>query len=97
MALSSIDLDMNSSSSLFSGCQNSPAYKSRFCEGHKDLMCSFQDDSSEMHGNSVTVKIALEDKAKDVFPVRVLSERVTHQGNFYEVITMQFMSKYLCL
>ncbi len=51
-------------------------------------MCSFRDDSNEMDGNCDIVKTALEDQEEEVFPVRVLSERVTRQGNFFEVITI---------
>ena len=64
------------------GCQRSPAYKS--CEDHKQIMSMYQDDSEEMEEkNSQIVKV--DDQSKNIFPIKVMGERVTRNASFFQV------------
>ena len=64
----------------------SPAHKSKFCEEHKDMMSMYQDDSEEMKGEmSHIVKKNVGDHSKNIFPIRVMGERVTRNASFFQV------------
>ncbi|CAB4004926.1 Hypothetical predicted protein [Paramuricea clavata] len=76
------------SGSILVGCQNTPGKKSRFCDVHKDAACALKDDWSSMT-DSIEQKPTsgvLESDDTDVLPIKVLNERETRQGKFYEVL-----------
>lgn len=65
------------------GCQNSPGKKTRFCPEHEDAACSLRDDSSAKMAESASV--VGKDEEIDVLLMKILNERETRQGKFYEV------------
>ena len=63
------------------GCQNTPKKGSRYCADHENLSSPFIDESSFLSDGEV----AHVDWKKEMLPVRVLNEKETRQGKFYEV------------
>ena len=68
--------------SLHTGCPNTPGKGSRFCPGHAGSVMNFRDDSAEMGGLLESKEVV---KEKEAFIVKVLNDKETRQGQFYEV------------
>ncbi len=65
------------------GCQNTPAKSSRFCNEHLDLASRVLDDSLLMGDEKD--KEEIEDCGDEVLPIRVLNDKKTRNGKFFQV------------
>ena len=67
------------------GSQRSPAYKSKFCEYHKQIMSMYQGDSEEMEEKNSQIVKKVDDQSKNIFPIKVMGECVTRNASFFQV------------
>ena len=59
-----------------------PGKKSHFCPEHEDYACSSRDDCSAMDEPDLNVQ---KDEGAGVLPMKIVNEKETCQGKFYEV------------
>jgi hypothetical protein len=63
------------------GCQNSPAFQSRLCEDHKRTARSYIDEGNDQFSQPEEN----EREAEYLAIQKILSDKSTRQGKFYEV------------
>lgn len=75
----------NRGTMFYQGCQNTPGKSSRICAEHEDLACKFKDDSDKMTGEAKEMLPDVCSNNADILPVKILNDKQTRSGKFYEV------------
>ncbi|CAB4006023.1 Hypothetical predicted protein [Paramuricea clavata] len=73
--------------SIVVGCQNTPKKGSRYCVEHENLSSPFIDDSCLLTSEKRSVaELPQIDLRKEILPVKIMNEKETRQGKFYQVL-----------